>query len=182
MFTKVQTQPELSHVERCDPMFMQEMTRKWQAREIDNFTYLMHLNSVADRSVNDLTQYPVMPGFPNDFKSDELDPQVGFLSISLSLYLSISNHTPTRQNPKTFRDLTKPIGALEPKRLKTFLQRYEQMPTGKGISATFHVRYALLHTRICFSTTWFEIVRSILCLQNGRFDRRDRIFTDIQAT
>ena len=73
VFTKVITQPELSQVERCDPMFMQEMTRKWQAREIDNFTYLMHLNSVADRSVNDLTQYPVMPWVLCDFKSEELN-------------------------------------------------------------------------------------------------------------
>ena len=115
VFTKIQAQPELSHVEKCDPMFMQEMTRKWQAREIDNYTYIMHLNSVADRSVNDLTQYPVMPWVICDFKSKELN----------------------LKDPNVFRDLKKPIGALEPKRLKTFLQRYEQMPTGKGFPPRF---------------------------------------------
>ena len=35
------------------------LCRKWQRREISNFEYLMLLNSEADRSVNDLTQYPV---------------------------------------------------------------------------------------------------------------------------
>lgn len=33
--------------------------QKWQRREISNFEYLMFLNNEADRSCNDLTQYPV---------------------------------------------------------------------------------------------------------------------------
>lgn len=35
------------------------LTQQWQRREISNFEYLMKLNNEADRSVNDLTQYPV---------------------------------------------------------------------------------------------------------------------------
>lgn len=35
------------------------LCKRWQRREISNFEYLMLLNSEADRSVNDLTQYPV---------------------------------------------------------------------------------------------------------------------------
>lgn len=30
------------------------------------------------------------------------------------------------ENPKSFRDLTKPIGALNPSRLATFRERYRQ--------------------------------------------------------
>lgn len=48
----------------------------------------MHLNSAADRSFNDLTQYPVMPWVLADYKSAELD----------------------LDDPATFRDLSKPIG------------------------------------------------------------------------
>lgn len=33
--------------------------QKWQRKEMSNFEYLMYLNSEADRSSNDLTQYPV---------------------------------------------------------------------------------------------------------------------------
>lgn len=51
--------------------------------------------SLADRTVNDLTQYPVFPWVVADYVSTTLD----------------------LTNPKTFRDLTKPIGALNPERL-----------------------------------------------------------------
>jgi factor associated with neutral sphingomyelinase activation len=36
-----------------------QITRKWQRREMSNFDYLMYLNNEADRTSNDLTQYPV---------------------------------------------------------------------------------------------------------------------------
>lgn len=42
---------------------MSLLTRKWQRKEISNFEYLMHLNIEADRSGNDLTQYPVFDIF-----------------------------------------------------------------------------------------------------------------------
>lgn len=37
------------------------LTRKWQTREISNFEYLLKLNTIAGRSHNDITQYPVFP-------------------------------------------------------------------------------------------------------------------------
>lgn len=58
------------------------------------FEYVKHF-SLADRTVNDLTQYPVFPWVVADYSSDNLD----------------------LKNPKTFRDLTKPIGALNSERL-----------------------------------------------------------------
>ena len=54
-----------------------------------NFDYLMQLNKLAGRTFNDLMQYPVFPWVLADYKSEELD----------------------LTNPKTFRDLTKPMGA-----------------------------------------------------------------------
>ena len=38
-------------------------TKKWLDGDISNFEYLMILNTLAGRSYNDLTQYPVFPGF-----------------------------------------------------------------------------------------------------------------------
>ena len=49
------------------------VTAKWQRGEVGNFEYLVHLNSVADRTVNDLTQYPVMPWIVADYTSETLD-------------------------------------------------------------------------------------------------------------
>ena len=46
------------------------MTRRWQSGEVSNFSYLMFLNTLAGRSFNDLTQYPVFPWVLCDFKSE----------------------------------------------------------------------------------------------------------------
>ena len=93
-----------------------------------------------------------------------------------------SSPSPSIRDPKVFRDLTKPIGALEPKRLKTFLQRYEQMPTGKGFPPRF--MYGTHYSTPGYVLNYLVRDRPeyMLCLQNGRFDHADRIFTDIQAT
>ena len=82
------------------------MTRQWQRREISNFEYLMHLNNEADRSVNDLTQYPVFPHVLTDYSSTKLD----------------------LEDPSVYRDLSLPMGALNPTRLKYFQKRYRTMP------------------------------------------------------
>lgn len=68
-------------------------TQKWMNREISNFEYLMHLNTIAGRSYNDLSQYPVFPWILADYTSAELD-----LTKS-----------------ETFRNLSKPIGVVNPK-------------------------------------------------------------------
>lgn len=58
----------------------------------------MALNTLAGRTYNDLTQYPVFPWVLRDYESEELD----FTS------------------PETFRDLSKPMGALSPRRAGNF--------------------------------------------------------------
>ena len=37
------------------------LTQKWVTRQISNFEYLMQLNTIAGRTFNDLSQYPVFP-------------------------------------------------------------------------------------------------------------------------
>lgn len=75
----------------------------WRRREMSNFEYLMTLNTLAGRSYNDLMQYPVFPWVVADYTSDSLD----------------------LSNPTSFRDLSKPVGALNEKRFQLFLERYE---------------------------------------------------------
>lgn len=38
--------------------------QKWVQREISNFEYLMQLNTIAGRTYNDLSQYPVVSARP----------------------------------------------------------------------------------------------------------------------
>ena len=77
------------------------MTQKWQRREISNFEYLMFLNTIAGRTYNDLNQYPVFPWVITNYDSQELD----------------------LSSPNNFRDLSKPIGALNHSRREYFENR-----------------------------------------------------------
>jgi hypothetical protein len=70
-------------------------------REISNFDYLIQLNTIAGRTYNDLSQYPVFPWILTDYTSAELD----------------------LNNPDVYRDLTKPIGALNEARAKEIKER-----------------------------------------------------------
>lgn len=74
----------------------------------------MHLNTLAGRSYNDLMQYPVFPWILSDYTSEKLD----------------------LTNDETFRDLSKPMGALTPNRLTQFQKRYKEWddPTGTNYS------------------------------------------------
>lgn len=69
---------------------------RWRRREICNFEYLMTLNTLAGRSHNDLTQYPVFPWVLADYTSEKLD----------------------LSSPTSFRNLSKPVGALNDKRFE----------------------------------------------------------------
>lgn len=62
----------------------------------------MHLNTLAGRGYNDLTQYPVFPWILRDYESSELDLDIA----------------------STFRPLDKPMGALSPEREDEFRKRY----------------------------------------------------------
>jgi hypothetical protein len=139
---------------------LEQMTRKWQEKDISNFDYLMHLNTEADRSFNDITQYPVFPHVIADYTSPKLD----------------------MDNPATFRDLSRPIGALNPTRLNYFKERFHSMAPGNeklGLPPPF-----LYGTH--YSTpgyVLFYLVRVapeyMLCLQNGKFDAADRMFHSV---
>lgn len=66
-------------------------------------------SSLADRTFYDLTQYPVFPWVIRDYLSSEID----------------------LNDPKYYRDLTKPVGALNEDRLLNLIERYEEMDEPK---------------------------------------------------
>lgn len=51
---------------------LEQMTYRWQNKELSNYEYLMHLNEVGNRSLSDLSQYPVFPWVIADYTSDQL--------------------------------------------------------------------------------------------------------------
>jgi hypothetical protein len=133
----------------------------WADGKLSNFDYLMYVNTLAGRSFNDITQYPVFPWILNDYSSETID----------------------LQDPSVYRDLSKPIGALNDGRLEDFLERYHSFvdntippfmygshySTAAGVVLHYNVRvhpFAGLHRQ----------------LQGGHFDVADRLFSSVART
>ncbi|KAG7314175.1 hypothetical protein KOW79_022671 [Hemibagrus wyckioides] len=133
------------------------MTQRWQKREISNFEYLMFLNTIAGRTYNDLNQYPVFPWIISNYDSEELD---------LTL-------------PSNYRDLSKPIGALNPKRAAFFSERYESWEDEQV--PKFH--YGTHYSTASFTMMWLlrmePFTTFFLNFQGGKFDHADRTFSSV---
>ncbi|KAI2508612.1 Beige/BEACH domain [Fragilaria crotonensis] len=141
---------------------LSRLTMGWVDGRITNFDYLLHLNMLAGRSYNDLCQYPVMPWVLSNYTSEEI---------------------PDLTDRSNFRDLTKPVGALNADRLNDFMERFETFAdptippfmygshysTSAGVVFHFLVRmhpFAGLHRQ----------------LQGGYFDVADRLFSSVPRT
>ncbi|KAI0646236.1 beach-domain-containing protein [Trametes meyenii] len=132
--------------------------RKWQSREISNFTYLSILNQVSGRTPSDATQYPVFPWVLSDYTSATLD----------------------LSSPETFRDLSLPMGALTSARQEAARSRYESLMSvgekpfhyGTHFSSSMIVCHFLI--RLEPFTHMFKT------LQGGDWDLPDRLFIDMK--
>ncbi|XP_055302294.1 neurobeachin isoform X2 [Sitodiplosis mosellana] len=133
------------------------MTQKWQRREISNFEYLMFLNTIAGRTYNDLNQYPIFPWVLTNYDSKELD----------------------LSQPSNYRDLSKPIGALNPSRREYFEERYESWEN--DTIPPFH--YGTHYSTAAFVLNWLiriePFTTMFLALQGGKFDHPDRLFSSV---
>ncbi|CAL8247132.1 unnamed protein product [Lota lota] len=137
------------------------LTQKWVYREISNFEYLMQLNTISGRTYNDLSQYPVFPWVLCDYTSEVLD----------------------LENPAVFRDLSKPIGVVNPRHAQNVKEKYDSFEDPTGTMEKFHygTHYSnpagVMHYMIRmepFTTLHVQ-------LQSGRFDCADRQFHSVAA-
>lgn len=137
-----------------------QIMERWARWEISNFEYLMELNTLAGRSYNDITQYPVFPWVVADYCSKTLD--LG--------------------NPLSYRDLSKPIGALNSDRLKKFQERYSSFDD--PIIPKFHYgsHYSSAGTVLYYLVRVEPFTTLSIQLQGGKFDHADRMFSDISGT
>ncbi|KZT25814.1 beach-domain-containing protein [Neolentinus lepideus HHB14362 ss-1] len=131
--------------------------RRWQAREISNFTYLSIINQISGRTPADATQYPVFPWVLQDYSSETLD----------------------LTSPSVYRDLNKPMGALTEARAVDAFQRYQNLESvgekpfhyGTHFSSSMIVCHFLI--RLSPFTHMFKT------LQGGDWDLADRLFSDM---
>jgi hypothetical protein len=136
------------------------MMRRWQRGEISNFHYLMLVNTMAGRTFNDLTQYPVFPWVLADYTSDELD----------------------LNNPATFRDLSKPMGAQSPTRAADFGMRYSSLAEIGETPFHYGTHYSSAMIVSSYLIRLPPFVQSFILLQGGTFDHPDRLFFSIEGT
>ncbi|KAK9687952.1 FYVE zinc finger [Popillia japonica] len=151
------------------------VTQRWVRGEISNFQYLMHLNTLAGRSYNDLMQYPVFPWILADYDSEELD----------------------LTDPNTFRDFTKPMGAQSPERLEQFKKRFKEWDDPHGETPPYHYgthysphgetppyHYGTHYSSamiVCSYLVRLEpFTQHFLRLQGGHFDLADRMFHSVK--
>ncbi|GAV53234.1 hypothetical protein ZYGR_0AI05180 [Zygosaccharomyces rouxii] len=137
-----------------------EATSQWQRGEISNFYYLIILNTLAGRTFNDLTQYPVFPWVISDYSSEELD----------------------LSNASVYRNLSKPMGAQSERRKLQFIERYEALRALNDENALpFH--YGTHYSSAMIVSSYLirlkPFVNSFLLLQDGNFGHADRLFNSI---
>ncbi|XP_053167815.1 neurobeachin isoform X6 [Hemicordylus capensis] len=133
------------------------MTQRWQRREISNFEYLMFLNTIAGRTYNDLNQYPVFPWVLTNYESEELD---------LTL-------------PGNFRDLSKPIGALNPKRAVFYAERYETWEDDQTPPYHYNTHYSTSACTLSWLVRIEPFTTFFLNANDGKFDHPDRTFSSV---
>nr|XP_019045287.1 hypothetical protein I302_05676 [Kwoniella bestiolae CBS 10118]OCF24217.1 hypothetical protein I302_05676 [Kwoniella bestiolae CBS 10118] len=136
---------------------LEALMRKWQNREISNFAYLQLLNQYANRTPNDVTQYPVFPWVLADYTSDILD----------------------LHSDSSFRDFKWPMGALTPARREDATERYSATE-GVGEKPFHYGTHYSSSMIVCgFMIRLSPFTEIFLALQGGNFDLADRLFSSI---
>lgn len=131
------------------------MADAWKRGDVTNYDYLLHLNKWASRCWNDVFQYPVFPWVVADYDSPQLD-------------LAASS---------TFRDLSKPIGALSEDRLSTLRERAQFLDAAEEHTYLYSTHYSSA------GVVAYYLVRPHpefqLCLQGGTLDVAERLMESI---
>eukprot|EP01065_Artemidia_motanka_P019403 TRINITY_DN2303_c0_g1_i2.p1 TRINITY_DN2303_c0_g1~~TRINITY_DN2303_c0_g1_i2.p1 ORF type:complete len:954 (+),score=267.23 TRINITY_DN2303_c0_g1_i2:268-3129(+) len=129
------------------------MVSRWVHGEVSSLDYLMYLNVAAGRSASDLSHYPVLPWVLADYSSQRIDID----------------------EPGVYRDLSKPVGALNPERLRKLRERMadsgEDYLYGTHYSTPSYVMYFLLRQH----PEW------MLMVHGGRFDHGSRLFDSVES-
>ncbi|KAF9701788.1 hypothetical protein EKO04_001077 [Ascochyta lentis] len=135
-------------------------TKKWLKGEVSNFHYLMFVNTLAGRTFNDLTQYPVFPWVISNYESEELD----------------------LTDPRNFRDLSKPIGIQHPRQEQSIRERFSSFAEMGDPDHAFHfgTHYSSAMTVASYLMRLQPYSAAFFLIQGGTWDHADRMFYSIQ--
>ena len=134
-----------------------ELTQKWQNREISTLAYLMHLNTLAGRSYNDLTQYPTFPWVLSNYESAEID----------------------LEDSENYRDFSLPMGGQGKERSMKFAERFNYWDDQTIPACHYGTHYSSSMIVCSYLIRVEPFTEQYLKLQGGHFDHPDRIFHSI---
>ncbi|KAJ3427562.1 beige/beach-related [Anaeramoeba flamelloides] len=120
----------------------------------------MYLNTIAGRSFNDLTQYPVFPWIITDCKSENLD----------------------LTNPSIYRDLSKPMGAQTKERLESFRNTYKNWSDPNIPSFYYGSHYSCSGIILHYLCRTEPFAKNYIDFQSGKFDNPNRLFRSYQLS
>ncbi|BAO40920.1 beige protein homolog 1 [Kluyveromyces marxianus DMKU3-1042] len=131
----------------------------WNEGLLSNFDYIMAINTLAGRTCNDLTQYPVFPWVIADYESDEIN----------------------LDDPATYRDLSKPMGAQNEQRKQAFIERFEALKGLDDESPPFHygTHYSSAMIVSSYLVRLEPFSSTYKTLQGGQWGPPDRLFNSI---
>lgn len=152
--------PEPVQVQRDDfvPFFHSlHYTHLWKTGKLSNFQYLLALNLVAGRTFNDPSQYPIFPWTISDFLSE----------------------SPNLFDRATFRDLSLPIGAIGPERLRELLVKQNDLKRFRGVGYLYS-SYASCPLSVYLWLLRIEPYTTLhIRMQSQRFDHASRLFNSV---
>jgi WD40 repeat protein len=137
------------------------ITKKWVKGEVSNFHYLMFVNTLAGRTFNDLTQYPVFPWVISNYKDTELD----------------------LTDRRNFRDLTKPIGIQNSQQELSIRERFSSFAEMGDTDHAFHygTHYSSAMTVASYLMRLQPFSAAFSLIQGGTWDHADRMFYSIHG-
>ncbi|KAI5688441.1 Beige [Leishmania braziliensis] len=135
-------------------------TRRWVRRECSNYMYLRVLNDAASRTTASLGQYPVMPWVLSRYTESTLD--LG--------------------DAGAYRDLTKPVGALNEVKAKQLQARYaEWIACDPVADPPYHygTHYSTAAIVLYYLIRLQPFTSRAIRFQGGRLDIADRLFHSV---
>ena len=147
---------------RVESFKKMQIYEKWFSNNMSNFEYLMWVNILSGRSYHDSSQYFVFPWILKDYSCENLD---------------------LNDEDNVYRDLSKPVGALNEDRLKSFKKRqedFESMGMDDMESFLYGCHYSGPGILTYFLVRLEPFTTMVHNLQKGRFDHPDRMFYNLQ--
>ena len=169
--------------------FLLSKIENWCNYKISNFDLLLWLNTLSNRTFNDISQYPIFPWIITEY-TKTLDINNNFLEQNIqTTNNSMVSYNFSKINIKDVRDFSIPMGMMTlneqgEKRKKFYIEHYNSMKEENPKSKPYF--YGSLYSNPTYIshylTRLFPFSYIAIELQGNNFDDQNRMFRSIPKT